>query len=111
MKLQKIKLFKNQPPIRDIHINDLIKRGLVTKFINAQGKAHHKRPGWVVGYPLLTKALKEDKVSQTDARRLLVIEIAATDGKPRKTHVDRLLVASFVEDRAAVIDNIETYRS
>jgi hypothetical protein len=111
MNLQKIKLFKTQPPITEFHINSLIKRGLVTKFVNAQGKPHHNRPGWVVGYPLLTKALASCQISQTDARRLLVIEIAATDGKPRKTHIDRLMVAAFVEDKAAVIKQIESYRA
>jgi hypothetical protein len=110
MNPQKIKLFKDQKPILEKHINDLIKRGLVTKFVNSQGKPHHKRPGWVIGYPLLTKALKDGKVSQTDARRLLVIEIAATDGKPRQTHLDRLMVAAYIEDKAAVIANIERYR-
>jgi hypothetical protein len=109
MNPQKVKLFKIQPPLLNKHITDLQKRGLVTPFLNSEGKPHYKRAGWVAGHNVIAKALKDGRVSQTDARRLLAIEVGATDGKPRRTHVSRLMVASYAEDKAAVHANIKSY--
>ena len=111
MKPSTIKLFPNQPPIKDIHVMNLLKRGLITKFTNSAGEPHHKRPGWVIGYPKLNAAIASGEISQTDARRLLVIEIAATNGKPRQSHIDRLIVASFAGDRRKLVEKIKSYTS
>ena len=111
MKLNNIKIFKNQPKITNSHIMNLINRGLIAPFVDHAGKPRDYKPGWVVGYPRLTKAISSGEVSQTDARRLMVIEIAATNGKPRQTHIDRLMGACFAEDRAKVIANINSYKS
>ena len=105
MKLQDIKLFADQPPITQIHLDDLEKRGLIVpsksprKRANCEDEITNETAGEVVSYFSLSQHLKTGRVSQDDARRLLAIESMRQTGWPRDSHVRRLIVIAVSKDR------------
>ena len=115
MTAKKIKLFDNQPPLEDSHIKDLTKRGFLVpaKTPRDRGKQNVKDQitnptvGDVVSYRPLDALLRKHKPKQEDARRLLAIETARANGRPRRSHIARLMVLAFAKDKAGVINKIE----
>lgn len=116
MKASQIKLFKHQPELTEKHIENLTKRGLLVpeksprKRPNCKDEITNPTAGEVVGYFNLNKVLKAGKVSQDDARRLLAIETVRTNGRPRQSHINRLIIVAFSKDKSVVLDKIEKYR-
>ena len=116
MTAKKIKLFDSQPPLEDSHIKDLTKRGFLVpeKTPRDRGKQNVKDQitnptvGDVVSYRPLDALLRKRKPNQDDARRLLAIETARANGRPRRSHIARLMVLAFAKDKAGVINKIET---
>ncbi len=111
--INEIKLFKDQPEITEEHILELTERGLLVPdqtYADEHRQKYNEKnreQGEVVGYTLLSNAIKKGKVSQGDARRLLVLETARTTGWPRQTVVNRLMSLAFAEDKKLVARNIQ----
>lgn len=112
MTAKEIKLFDNQPKLTQAHIDRLTKHGLLVP-----PKSPRKRPtcedeitnptaGEVVSYRSLDEALRERRVDQDDARRLLAIETVRANGRPRESHIRRLMVAAFAKDKTQVESKI-----
>ena len=111
---KKIKLFKNQPPLTDAHIKRLINAGLLVAH-----KSPRKRPncddeitnitaGEVVGNLGLSNKIRDGKITQDDARRLLAIESVRETGPPRhKSHISRLLLLAYAGDKEGVEKEIK----
>lgn len=104
-------LFENQPKITAKVLADFEKRGLVVpeKTIH-EGERRttavtNPTAGEVVGYSLLAAKLRDNEISQEDARALLVIETVRENG-PRDTHVSRLLTNAFAYDKMQVQSKI-----
>lgn len=116
MTAKEIKLFDNQPELEDSHIEDLTKRGLLVPAKSPRNRATcedeitNPTAGDVVSYRPLDKLLREKKISQADARRLLVIEATRQNGRPRQNHISRLMVVAFAKDKTAVLGRIEEVR-
>mgnify|MGYP003631674604 CR=1 FL=1 len=114
MTAKTIKLFENQPPLEDPHIKALAKRGYLVpeeslhKNDRREIKIANKTAGDVVSYRPLDELLRHDKPNQDDARRLLAIETARPNGRPRRSHISRLLIIAFASDKAEVVNKIET---
>lgn len=111
--LNQIKLFTRQPKFTEADVDDLTERGLLTPEKSVQKSTRREceianpTAGNVARYNILADKLKNREVSEDDARRLLVIETCRPNGRPRQTHIDRLLVAAFAEEKSSVLSNIE----
>tara|TARA_A200000159_G_scaffold162979_1_gene188052 strand:+ start:5573 stop:5950 length:378 start_codon:yes stop_codon:yes gene_type:complete len=116
MKIEEVKLFESQPSITKDVLEDLEKRGLLVpekslhKGERRETEVANPTAGQVVGYVDLAGKLSAGKVSQDDARRLLAIEAVRPNGRPRQSHIDRLLVAAFAGDKSNVLASIEAVR-
>lgn len=108
------KIFDKQPKITKALLSGLEKRGLIVK-----PKSLHKSErrtaevtnptaGEVVGYSLLAEKFRDGKISQEDARILLVLESTREKG-PRDTHVTRLVSNAFTTDKESVIKKVEAW--
>lgn len=108
------KLFKNQPKITRETLIDFKARGLIT----SQKSLHESKrrtvyvanpsAGDVVGYLQLANKLKANEITQKDARLLLAIEATREKG-PRQSHIDRLILVAFADDRAEVLNKIKQF--
>lgn len=116
MNIDKIKLFKSQPKLNKVAILGLTNRGLLVPQKSPRQRATctdeitNSNAGEVVSYRPLDQLLRGGKISQDDARRLLVIEATRQNGRPRQSHISRLMVVAFAEDKTAVLDRIEEVR-
>lgn len=119
MTAKEIKLFDKQPKLTNSHIQDLTERGLLVapktpRQRHAKGdnetvvndEITNPTAGEVVSYRPLDAALRAGKVSQDDARRLLAIETLRPNGRPRQSHISRLLVVAFAKDKTTVLERI-----
>ena len=113
-----LKLFNRQPRMTKAAITDLEQRGLlVAEKTQRCPEYKHKQSceyevtnqtaGDVVGYIPLSKAIKRNEISQEDARRLLVIEALRKNGKPRQTHIARLMVVAYATSKSQITNRIE----
>lgn len=115
MKLKDIKLFDKQPKINQSHIDELTINGFIVpsktpRDRGTQGvKDEITNPtvGDVVSYGPLDALLKKRLLNQDDARRLLVVETLRENGRPRQSHIARLMVVAFASDKNAVLDKID----
>lgn len=113
--MNEIKLFKNQPLILETHLANLTKRGLLKAPTGTEtgprrtAKITYKNAGELVSYEPFATILKNESLTQDDARRLLVIEAMRPNGRPRKSHVDRLMVLAFATDKSDVLSKINSY--
>jgi hypothetical protein len=117
MTAKKIKLFDNQPPLEDHHIEDLTKRGFLVPSKSPRERSVHgnkisdeitnRTVGDVVSYRPLDGILRKEKPNQDDARRLLAIETCRPNGGPRHSHIARLVIIAFAKDKAEVINRIK----
>lgn len=116
MKANQIKLFKHQPALTDGDIQSLTKRGLLVpaksprERPNCKDEITNATVGEVVAYGKLSGFLKRNKITQIDARRLLAIETIRPNGRPRQSHIDRLILVAFSKDKNSVLIKIEKYR-
>lgn len=106
------KIFDHQPELNKENIESLRKKGLLAPIVDSE----NRRNGPIVpkddvlGYVRLCEALKLGKVTQDDARLLLVIESTRANGRPRESHIVRLLPFAFAESKAKAKANIELAR-
>lgn len=113
MKAKKIKLFDNQPELEDSHIEDLTGRGLLVPAKSPRNRATcadeitNPTAGDVVSYRPLDKLLQAGQITQDDARRMLAIETTRINGRPRRSHIVRLMVVAFAKDKQRVLGKIE----
>lgn len=109
--MQYPKLFENQPKITTDLLTELEKRGLIIsakslhKGNRRTAEVSNPTAGEVIGYSLLATKLKDDEISQDDARILLAIEAIREKG-PRETHVTRLVSKAFATEKKKVIKKI-----
>ena len=89
-------------------IKEMVQRGLVvpatsTRVTGTQiDKLPNETAGDVVSYKPLASLLRDKVVSPDDARALLWLEANRRSGRPRRTHVNRLLVVAFSEIKAGI---------
>lgn len=113
MTAKEIKLFDDQPELTQADIDRLTQIGLLVP-----AKSPRKRPncgdeitnptaGEVVSYRPLDEALRKRLVNQEDARRLLAIETARPNGHPRESHILRLMVVAFSNDKGKALAKIK----
>lgn len=106
------KLFENQPSLEAEDLEKLTKKGFLVPDKITRTRAGvcdevaQQAAGEVVCYPHLANALKDGKVTQDDARRLLAIEAVRGNGRPRNSHISRLMVVAFSHDKMRAMDKI-----
>ena len=89
-------------------VKEMVERGLVvpdtsTRVTGTQvDKLPNETAGDVVSYKPLASLLRDKVISPEDARALLWLEANRRSGRPRRTHVNRLLVVAFSEIKADI---------
>lgn len=112
-RLNSLKIFNNQPNFTEQDFIRLVDLGLIVsetfKYDSERRtcEVSNRNPGDVVSYTLLANALKLRKVSQDDARRLIMVETIRANGRPRQSHFARLMHVAFTADKENVFQNIE----
>jgi|DEB0MinimDraft_6_1074348.scaffolds.fasta_scaffold00032_33 hypothetical protein len=113
--MKTIDIFKNDQPITDKDIARLESKGLLVKKevpIDGGPRDGHtqtnKTAGQVVCQKALYRAFNQAKVTQKDARQLLIIE-AGRKGGSRNSHVQKLLNVCFFDDKVEVMEKVEKF--
>lgn len=113
--MKAIDIFKNDQPITDKDITRLESKGLLVKKevpIDGGPRDGHtqtnKTAGQVVCQKALYRAFNQAKVTQKDARQLLIIE-AGRKGGSRNSHVQKLLNVCFFDDKMDVLKKVERF--
>lgn len=113
--MKKIDIFQDEQPVTDKDIKRLESMGLlVKKEVPIQGgpRAGHtqtnRTAGEVVCQKALYRAFQQAKITQKDARKLLIIE-AGRKGGSRNSHVQKLLNLAFFDDKMAVLKKVEKF--
>ena len=89
-------------------VKEMVERGLVvpdtsTRVTGTQvDKLPNETAGDVVSYKPLASLLRDKAITPEDAKALLWLEANRRSGRPRRTHVNRLLVVAFSEIKAEI---------
>ena len=89
-------------------IQEMVERGLVVPEKSTRVTGTHvdrltnETAGDVVSYKPLAFLLRDKAITPEDARALLWLEANRRSGRPRSTHVNRLLVVAFSKIKADI---------
>ena len=93
-------------------LTDMVDRGLIVPATSTRTTGEHvddltnATAGDVVSYKPLAALLRDNLITQDDARVMLWLEANRRSGEPRESHVNRLLVVAFAETKSEIRDFI-----
>ena len=96
--INEILIFSEQPVIESADIDSFQRLGFLTVKDDVIE---------LVSYRPFDICLRTNPLNQNDARRLMVLETIRESGRPRTSHIARLMVAAFAREKQTVINRIE----